>query len=181
VKVSQTALPGVLVVEPVVHADPRGYFLETFADRVYRDALGIDVSFVQDNSSRSTRGVLRGLHFQLPHAQGKLVRVSMGAVFDVIADVDAKSPTFKRWVGIELSERDHRQVWIPPGYAHGFLVLTDVADFQYKCTEYYCREAECGVRWDDEDLAIDWPAVTPIVSEKDASLPRLRDLKLAAS
>jgi dTDP-4-dehydrorhamnose 3,5-epimerase len=168
--VTQTVLPGVLVLAPKVFADPRGFFLESFNQRRFEEAVGAPVSFVQDNHSRSARGVLRGLHLQTaPHAQGKLVRVTRGRVFDVAADIDPASPTYRRWVGIELDDVDHRQIWIPPGYAHGFLVLSESADLQYKTTDYYAAASEVAIRWDDPSLAIDWPAldVPYILSDKD--------------
>ncbi|HEY5807884.1 MAG TPA: dTDP-4-dehydrorhamnose 3,5-epimerase, partial [Povalibacter sp.] len=145
--VIKTRLPGVCIIEPTVHGDARGFFVETFQAERYQCEAGITLPFVQDNHSRSSRGVLRGLHSQNPHAQGKLVRVSTGAVFDVAADIDPRSTTFGVWVGVELSDTNHRQLWIPPGYAHGFLVLSDTADFEYKCTDLYHPEAETGVIW----------------------------------
>ena len=176
-KVIETRLPGVLVIEPSVHRDTRGFFLETFQADRYRDDAGIDIEFVQDNHSRSSRGVLRGLHAQKQYPQGKLVRVARGEVFDVSVDIDPSSKTFGQWVGIILSDENHRQLWIPPGYAHGFLVLSDIADFEYKCTDYYRSEEEMGVIWNDPDIAIDWPLDAPIVSPRDAALPRLADLR----
>jgi dTDP-4-dehydrorhamnose 3,5-epimerase len=177
VKVIETSLPGVLIIEPEVHRDSRGFFLETFQQERYREQAGIEMPFVQDNHSRSTRGVLRGLHAQRRYPQGKLVRVTRGEVFDVSVDIDPASATFGRWVGVRLSAENHRQLWIPPGYAHGFLVLSDVADFEYKCTEYYHRGDEIGVIWNDPDVAIDWPIATPIVSPRDAALPRLVEIR----
>ena len=176
-KVIETRLPGVLVIEPSVHRDTRGFFLETFQVDRYRDEAGIDIEFVQDNHSRSSRGVLRGLHAQRQYPQGKLVRVARGEVFDVSVDIDPSSKTFGQWVGITISDENHRQLWIPPGYAHGFLVLSDIADFEYKCTDYYRPEDEMGVIWNDPDIAIDWPLDAPIVSPRDAALPRLADLR----
>ncbi|RMF14398.1 MAG: dTDP-4-dehydrorhamnose 3,5-epimerase [Candidatus Dadabacteria bacterium] len=174
-KVFETELPGVLVIEPAVFVDERGFFLETFHEVRYagRGIPGDGLRFVQDNHSRSRRGVLRGLHYQITKPQGKLVRVTRGRVFDVTADVNPDSPTFGRWVGVELSDENHRQLWIPPGYAHGFCVLSDVVDFEYKCTELYHSEDEGGIRWDDPRLAIEWPVKEPIVSAKDARLPTL--------
>ncbi len=172
-----TALPGVLMLEPKVFADGRGFFCETFSQRVFDQIVGRHVEFVQDNHSCSSRGVLRGLHRQVaPHAQGKLVRVSQGAVFDVAADIDPASATFGGWVGVELSADNHRQLWIPPGFAHGFLVLSDLAYFEYKTTAYYEPAAEQTVRWDDPTLAIAWPlaGARPSLSTKDASAPLLR-------
>ena len=180
-KVTPTELPEVLVVEPAVHGDPRGFFMESFNQRAFDAAVGAHVVFVQDNHSRSARGVLRGLHYQLPpHAQGKLVRVTRGAVFDVAVDMRRHSPRFGRWAGVELSADNHRQLWIPPGFAHGFLVVSDEADFLYKTTDYYAPPAEAAVRWDDPALAIAWPPVgtEPKVSPKDAAAPPLRDARL---
>jgi dTDP-4-dehydrorhamnose 3,5-epimerase len=177
-KVTPTALPEVLLLEPRVHGDARGFFLESWNRRAFSAAVGYDVEFVQDNHSRSARGVLRGMHCQRPpHAQGKLVRVVYGAVFDVAVDVRQGSPTFGRWVGMELSADNHRQLWIPPGFAHGFLTLSETADFLYKTTEYYAPDAELAVRWDDREIGIRWPTpgITPRLSEKDATAPLLRD------
>lgn len=174
--VIQTAIPEVLVFEPKVFGDERGFFMESFNERTFREATGRDERFVQDNHSRSARGVLRGLHYQLPpHAQGKLVRVVHGTVFDVAVDMRRSSPTFGRWVGVELSEGNHRQLWIPPGFAHGFLVLSDSADFLYKTTDYYAPETEGAVRWDDPVLGIEWPeaGVAPQLSAKDQAAPLL--------
>jgi len=167
-----TGIEGVVVFEPKVFGDARGFFLESFRQNVFDAAVGGHVEFVQDNHSRSPRGVLRGLHWQeAPHAQGKLVRVTRGAVFDVAVDVRRGSPTFGRWFGVELSDTNHRQLWIAPGLAHGFLVTSEVADFLYKTTTYYAPEAERALRWDDPDLAIAWPDVgaAPTVSAKDAA------------
>ena len=176
-KVTPTAIEGVLIIEPKVFGDERGFFLESFNQRAFNEAVGHTVDFVQDNHSRSAKGVLRGLHFQRPpHAQGKLVRVTQGSVFDVAADTRPDSPTFGRWVGVELSGANHRQMWIPAGLAHGFLVTSDSADFLYKTTDYYRPESEGSVRWDDPDLAIAWPldGITPALSAKDAAAPTLR-------
>jgi len=167
-----TGIEGVVVFEPKVFGDARGFFLESFRQNVFDAAVGGHVEFVQDNHSRSPRGVLRGLHWQeAPHAQGKLVRVTRGAVFDVAVDIRRGSPTFGRWFGVELSDTNHRQLWIAPGLAHGFLVTSEVADFLYKTTTYYAPEAERALRWDDPDLAIAWPDVgaAPTVSAKDAA------------
>ena len=159
-QVEKTFIDGVLVFEPKQFGDARGFFMESFNQRAFDDATGGGQAFVQDNHSRSAKGVLRGLHFQhAPHAQGKLVRVASGAVFDVVADIRPGSATFGRWFGLALSADNHRQLWIPPGLAHGFLVLTDTADFLYKTTAYYAPQAEGAVRWDDPDLAIAWPDV----------------------
>ncbi|MDX8403772.1 MAG: dTDP-4-dehydrorhamnose 3,5-epimerase [Mariprofundaceae bacterium] len=178
-KVIKTELPGVLIIEPKVFGDARGFFLETFHKQRYEEAgiPGLELGFVQDNHSRSCKGVLRGLHFQLDNPQGKLVSAGTGAVFDVAADVSPDSATYGQWVGVELSEENHRQLWIPPGYAHGFCVLSDVADFQYKCTALYHPQSDSGVAWDDSDLGIAWPISNPLLSEKDMVLPSLSGAK----
>lgn len=179
-EVITTDLPEVLILEPKVFGDARGFFMESFNQKVFDELVGHPVSFVQDNHSRSAKGVLRGLHFQkAPHAQGKLVRVTAGAVFDVAVDIRKDSPSFGRWVGVELSADNHRQFWIPPGLAHGFLVLSDSADFLYKTTDYYAPQAEGALRWDDPDLAIAWPDIgmAPQLSTKDAAAGFLRDLR----
>jgi dTDP-4-dehydrorhamnose 3,5-epimerase len=177
-KVTATTLPEVLVLEPKVFGDERGFFLESFNQRAFDAAVGYPISFVQDNHSRSARGVLRGLHYQLPpHAQGKLVRVTAGRVFDVAVDMRAGSPRLGHWAGTELSGENHRQLWIPPGFAHGFLVLSDSADFLYKTTDYYAPQAEGAVRWDDPTLGIAWPdsGLAPVLSVKDATAPLIGD------
>jgi dTDP-4-dehydrorhamnose 3,5-epimerase len=171
-KVLSTAIPGVLVVEPAVYRDPRGFFLETFSATRYADA-GIPGTFVQDNHSRSSRGVLRGFHFQVARPQGKLVRCVRGAIWDVAADIRRGSPTFARWVGVELTEENHRQLWIPQGFAHAFCVLSEVADVEYKCTEYYVAGDEGGIVWNDPTLAVTWPVTEPTLSAKDAAFGRL--------
>lgn len=166
-----TAIPEVVIVDPQVFGDERGFFMETY-HRARFAAAGINAEFVQDNHSRSVRGTLRGLHYQIRQAQGKLVRVVQGTVFDVAVDMRRSSPSFGRWVGEILSAENKRQMWVPPGFAHGFYVLSDSADFVYKCTELYAPEHERCVRWDDADLAIDWPLTgegTPLVSAKDAA------------
>jgi dTDP-4-dehydrorhamnose 3,5-epimerase len=176
--IETTAIDGVLVVQPKVFGDARGFFFESFNQRAFDDAVGRHVGFVQDNHSRSARGVLRGLHFQKgDKAQGKLVRVAAGAVFDVAVDIRRESPTYGRWVGVELSAENHRQLWVPPGLAHGFLVLSESADFLYKTTEYYSPQDEGAVRWDDPDVGIAWPDVgrPPTLSAKDAVARMLRD------
>ena len=178
-KLIETALPGVVIIEPTVHRDHRGFFVESWHAQRYAALPGMGQAFVQDNQSRSTRGVLRGIHAQKRQPQGKLARVSRGTVFDVAVDIDPESPTFGTWVGCELSGENQRQLWIPPGYGHAFLVLSDVADFQYKCTDYYAPNDEVGVVWNDPDIAIDWPIDDPIVSEKDARLPPLAQLRAA--
>jgi dTDP-4-dehydrorhamnose 3,5-epimerase len=175
-----TALPGVVIIEPLVIGDDRGFFLETFRLERYRELAGISLAFVQDNHSRSRRGVLRGLHLQRERPQGKLIRVARGEVFDVAADVDRNSPTFGRWIGATLSDHNHRQMWIPPGYAHGFVVTSDVADVEYKCTNYYHPQSEIGVVWNDPDLAIAWPCDEPILSDRDRRLPTLASLGCAS-
>lgn len=165
-----TEIPEVLILEPKVFGDDRGFFYESYNERVFRDATGLDVQFVQDNHSRSVRGVLRGLHYQLPPmAQGKLVRCVMGEVFDVAVDVRKSSPTFGKWVGAYLSAENKRQFWIPEGFAHGFLVLSENAEFLYKATNYYAPAHERCILWNDATLAIHWPAdIEPILSGKDA-------------
>ena len=170
-KATPTAIPDVLLLEPRVFGDERGFFFESFNQKAFDKAIGQRVTFVQDNHSRSSKGVLRGLHFQRePHAQGKLVRVVNGVVFDVAADIRRASPTFGKWVGVELDAKKHQQLWIPPGLAHGFLVLSDSADFLYKTTDYYTPASEATVRWDDPALGISWPleGVVPVLSDKDA-------------
>ncbi len=171
--VERTGLPGVLVLTPRVLRDDRGFFLEAFNAREFA-AAGLPTGFVQDNHSRSAAGVVRGLHYQLDHAQGKLVRVTRGAVFDVVADIRVGSPTFGRWVAVELSDREHRMVWIPPGFAHGFCALIDDTDVVYKCTEFYAPDDDRGVLWSDPDLAIRWPAIATRASAKDAGYLPLR-------
>ena len=169
--VERTAIDGVLILQPRVFGDARGFFMESFNQQRFDEAVGRPIAFVQDNHSRSTRGVLRGLHYQLaPHAQGKLVRVTQGSVFDVAVDLRRSSPTFGRWVGVELTGENHRQLWLPAGMAHGFLVTSDSADFLYKTTDYYAPSAEGCIRWNDPKLAIAWPelGMTPAVSTKDA-------------
>jgi dTDP-4-dehydrorhamnose 3,5-epimerase len=161
-----TDIAGVVILEPRVFEDARGYFVETFHERRFRE-LGLESSFVQDNHSRSRRGVVRGLHYQLEHPQGKLCRVTVGEVFDVSVDLRRQSPTFGRWVGVHLSEANRRMLYVPPGIAHGFCVLSETADFLYKCTDYYHPEDERTLLWNDRDLAIDWPVTEPLVSEKD--------------
>lgn len=171
-----TALPGVLILEPKVFGDARGFFLESYNRKTFAEATGVDPEFVQDNHSRSARGVLRGMHLQAaPHAQGKLVRVAAGKVLDVVADVRRASPTFGRWVGVELDAESQRQLWIPAGYAHGFLVLSDSADFLYKTTTYYAPSHELSVRWDDPRLAIRWPdlGMTFSLAPRDRDAPLL--------
>lgn len=169
-RVTPTAIADMLLLEPRVFGDARGFFLESYNERVFAEATGLQVHFVQDNHSRSQRHVLRGMHFQAERPQGKLVRVVAGAVFDVVVDIRRDSPTYSKWVGVELSVDNQRQLWIPPGLAHGFLVLTESADFIYKTTEYYHPASERCLAWNDPLVAIDWPLGDshPLVSEKDA-------------
>ncbi len=171
-QVHATALPGVVVIEPRVFLDERGFFVETYHARRYAEA-GIDAAFIQDNHSRSRRGTLRGLHFQRTRPQGKLVRVVEGEVLDVAADVDPTSPTYGRWVSVSLSSDNFRQLYVPPGYAHGFCVVSETAQLEYKCTDFYDPADEGGVMWDDPVLGIEWPTRTPILSERDKRHPAL--------
>lgn len=170
-KITPTAIPDVLLIEPKVFGDERGFFMESFNQRAFQAMTGLQLDFVQDNHSRSARGVLRGLHYQLRQPQGKLVRVVRGRVFDVAVDLRRASPHCGRWVGMELSEDNKRQLWVPPGFAHGFLVLSDEAEFLYKTTDYYAPGDEHALAWDDPDLAIDWPLQgrVPQLSAKDAA------------
>jgi len=170
-----TTLPEVVVITPDVHRDPRGFFLETYHQGKYR-AGGVEVTFVQDNLSRSARGTLRGLHAQRRLPQGKLIRVVEGEIFDVAVDIRRGSPSFAGWVGVRLSGDTFRQVYVPPGFAHGFCVLSEVAVVEYKCTELYDPADEIGVIWNDPDIGIQWPIADPTLSAKDAAAPRLRDL-----
>ncbi|EAX48968.1 dTDP-4-dehydrorhamnose 3,5-epimerase [Thermosinus carboxydivorans Nor1] len=174
-KVIETKLSGVLLIEPDVYGDNRGYFLETWNAARYRE-YGLPEKFVQDNLSFSRRGVLRGLHFQNPNPQGKLVYVIQGEVFDVAVDIRPGSPTFGQWVGVTLSSDNKRQLYIPEGFAHGFCVLSDTALFAYKCTDFYNPQAEGGIIWNDFDIGIAWPVSEPIISDKDKANPRLRDI-----
>lgn len=174
-KVITSHLEGALILEPRVFGDARGFFMESWNARRYREA-GIDEQFVQDNVSRSVRGVLRGLHLQHPQGQGKLVQVLEGEVFDVAVDIRKGSPTYGQWEGVALSGENHRQFYIPPGFAHGFCVLSDTALFSYKCTEFYAPENEVSIRWDDPEIGIDWPIDSPVLSPKDANGVLLRDL-----
>ena len=160
-KVTATAIPEVLIIEPKVFGDARGFFYESFNQKAFNAATGQNVNFVQDNHSRSARGVLRGLHYQIRQPQGKLVRVVRGAVFDVAVDIRKASPTFGKWVGVELSEDNGRQLWIPPGFAHGFVVTSESADFLYKTTDYYAPEYERCIAWNDPVVGIDWPLTAP--------------------
>jgi dTDP-4-dehydrorhamnose 3,5-epimerase len=174
-KVGRTSLPGVLLIEPVIYRDDRGFFIERFSEQRYREA-GIETSFVQDNHSYSRRGVLRGLHFQRRHPQGKLVSVIRGRVYDVAVDVRHGSPTFAQWEGIILDDRECHQLYIPPGFAHGFCVLSEWADFVYKCTACYDPLDEGGVRWSDPTIGIEWPISDPVLSERDLTYPTLAQL-----
>ena len=175
-RVLPTEVPGVLLIEPDVFRDGRGYFLETFHERKYREA-GIPYSFVQDNQSRSGRGTLRGLHAQLRRPQGKLIRAIAGEIFDVAVDIRPGSPTFGKWAGARLSGDDFRQMFVPPGFAHGFCVLSETAEVAYKCTDFYDRADEIGLRWNDPSVAIAWPIRDPVLSEKDATLPTFSELR----
>lgn len=173
-------LPGVMLIEPRVFGDARGFFMESWNRKVFAEH-GLDLDFVQDNHSRSARGVLRGLHYQLEQPQGKLVRVTQGAVFDVAVDVRRASPHFGQWTGHELSADNQRMLWIPPGFAHGFLVLSESADFLYKTTTYYAPQWDRGIRWDDPEIGVAWPLDgAPQLSAKDAALPGLRDAEVYA-
>jgi dTDP-4-dehydrorhamnose 3,5-epimerase len=180
-KLVETALPGVVVIEPKVFGDARGFFLESWNRQAMSDA-GLGMDFVQDNHSRSAQGVLRGLHYQLENPQGKLVRVTQGAVFDVAVDIRRSSPNFGKWVGVELSAENHRMLWIPPGFAHGFLVLSETADFLYKCTTLYHPPSDRSLRWNDPDIGIAWPeaGLAPLLSAKDEAAPLLSNAELFA-
>lgn len=168
-KVIKTEIPDLLIIEPRVFGDERGFFLESFNEQAWREATGLDTRFVQDNHSRSMKGVLRGLHYQIRHPQGKLVRVTAGEVFDVAVDIRKSSPTFGKWEGVILSAQNKRQLWVPAGFAHGFIVLSDAAEFLYKTTDYYTSEHERCIIWNDPDLAIVWPVQDePVLSAKDA-------------
>lgn len=170
-KVTDTKIPDVKIIEPNVFEDERGFFFESFNHTKFENAIGYSVSFVQDNHSKSSKGILRGLHYQLPpHAQGKLVRVVQGEVFDVAVDIRKSSPTYGQWVGAILTSDNKRQLWIPKGFAHGFVTVSDTAEFLYKTTDYYAPEYERSIRWDDRSIGVDWPEnQLPIVSEKDAN------------
>jgi dTDP-4-dehydrorhamnose 3,5-epimerase len=175
-KVTPTAIPEVLIIEPKVFGDARGFFCESFNQKEFNEAIGTEYQFVQDNHSRSAKGVLRGLHYQIQQPQGKLVRVVRGAVFDVAVDIRKSSPTFGKWVGVELSEENQRQVWVPPGFAHGFFVTTELADFLYKTTDYYVPQHERCIAWGDPDIDIKWPGDRPPnLSDKDRLGIRLCD------
>ena len=178
-KVTATAIADVLIIEPRVFGDARGFFLESFNQRDFNSATGTDLTFVQDNHSRSAKGVLRGLHYQLGQPQGKLVRAVRGAVFDVAVDIRPASPSFGKWVGVELSEDNNRQLWVPPGLAHGFLVLSESADFVYKTTDYYAPQLEHSIAWNDTDLGIEWPLDgEPKLSAKDIAGKAFKNAQL---
>jgi dTDP-4-dehydrorhamnose 3,5-epimerase len=171
-----TRLPEVILIKPKVFGDPRGYFLESWQRQKFADA-GIHADFVQDNHSHSSQWILRGMHYQIQHTQGKLVRVSRGAVYDVAIDVRRSSATFGQWAGAELSDVNHHMLWVPPGFAHGFLTLTETVDFLYKCTDVYAPQYERGIRWDDPDVGIEWPlpaGVTPQLAARDAQAPGIK-------
>ena len=177
-KATETTLPGVFVIEPAVFGDDRGFFMESFNAQKFRELTGADVDFVQDNHSRSSAHVLRGIHYQIEHAQGKLVRVTEGAVFDVAVDLRRSSPSFGQWVGAELSAENKKQLWVPAGFGHAFLVLSETADFLYKTTDYYHPEAERSILWNDADIGIQWPlppGQEPRLSGKDSVASRLSD------
>ncbi|RRO06016.1 dTDP-4-dehydrorhamnose 3,5-epimerase [Pectobacterium aquaticum] len=175
-QVIDTIIHGAKIIQPKVFGDARGFFLETFEKRRYQEMLDIDVDFVQDNHSRSSKGVLRGLHFQKTNPQGKLVRVVRGEVFDVAVDIRQDSPTYGKWYGVTLSEENKTQFWLPPGLAHGFVVLSDTADFEYKCTDYYDPSDEGCLLWNDPEVGIEWPITAPLLSEKDKLGKLFKDL-----
>ena len=180
-KVTPTAIADVLIIEPRVFGDARGFFYESFNQQAFDKATGLTLNFVQDNHSRSAKGVLRGLHYQVQQPQGKLVRVARGAVFDVAVDIRKSSPSFGKWVGVELSEDNHRQLWVPPGLAHGFLVLSETADFLYKTTDYYAPEYERCIAWNDAAIGIDWPIeMPPSLSAKDKGGLTLSQVELVS-
>ena len=179
-KATRLAIPEVVLIEPKVFGDARGFFFESFNQKAFNEATGTNHPFVQDNHSRSSRGVLRGLHYQIQQAQGKLVRVARGAVFDVAVDIRRSSPTFGQWVGAELTEDNQQQLWVPPGFAHGFVVLSESADFLYKTTDYYAPQHERSIAWNDPSIGISWPALAqgqqPLLSAKDSAAPLLASL-----
>jgi dTDP-4-dehydrorhamnose 3,5-epimerase len=175
-KVIATEIPDVLIIEPRVFGDDRGFFYESFNQRVWEEKTGLKTNFVQDNHSRSTKNVLRGLHYQIEHAQGKLVRACLGEVYDVAVDIRKSSPTFGKWVGVVLSADNKRQLWIPEGFAHGFVVLSEVAEFLYKTTDYWSMEHERSIVWNDPDLGVEWPLQgEPVLAKKDAEGKAFRD------
>jgi len=180
-KVTPLAIPDVMLLEPKVFGDSRGFFFESFNQKVFQQATGVDAAFVQDNHSRSGKNVLRGLHYQIRQPQGKLVRVVRGAVFDVAVDVRKSSPTFGKWVGAELTEENHNQLWIPPGFAHGFVVISDTADFLYKTTDYYAPKYERCILWNDPAIGVGWPVTNqPLLSAKDQQGKPLAEAELFA-
>lgn len=174
-KLIDTNLPGVIVIVPDIYRDERGFFLESYNANKYEE-LGITARFVQDNHSKSVKGTLRGLHFQNPKSQGKLVRVIQGEVFDVAVDIRVGSPTFKKWFGTVLNAENMHQMYIPAGFAHGFCVMSETAEFEYKCTDFYAPECEIGIAWNDPDVAIEWPVKTPLLSKKDSANSRLSEI-----
>jgi len=177
--VIQTKIPEVLIIEPKIFGDERGFFFESYNKNKFKEFTDIDVDFVQDNHSKSSKGVLRGLHYQIKQPQGKLVRVVSGEVFDVAVDVRKSSATFGQWVSVLLSSKNHRQLWVPEGFAHGFIVLSDTAEFLYKTTDYYAPEYERSIRWDDSEIAIDWPInYEPKLSDKDKNSSLLKNAEL---
>ncbi|MDH0447931.1 dTDP-4-dehydrorhamnose 3,5-epimerase [Shewanella sp. GD04112] len=177
-KIIDTIIPDVKIIEPKVFGDERGFFFESFNQQLFESAVGYPVKFVQDNHSKSSKGVLRGLHYQLsPHEQGKLVRCVVGEVFDVAVDIRKNSPTFGQWVGVYLSAENKKQLWIPSGFAHGFVTLSDTAEFLYKTTDYYHRESEGAIAWNDPELKIEWPIESVLLSEKDRQAPMFINLK----
>jgi dTDP-4-dehydrorhamnose 3,5-epimerase len=181
ITVTATALPEVKLIEPKVFGDARGFFLESFNEREFVEKAGVEARFVQDNHSRSAKGVLRGMHYQIEHAQGKLVRVVAGEVFDVVVDMRKRSPNFGKWVGLHLSAENHRQLWVPAGFAHGFLVLSETADFLYKTTDYWYPEHERCLRWNDPAVGIQWPIEgEPVLAEKDKAGKSLSEADLYA-
>ena len=178
-KVIDTKIPDVKIIEPTVFGDTRGFFFESFNEQKFRELTGVELPFVQDNHSRSTKGVLRGIHYQIQHPQGKLVRVVSGAVIDVAVDLRKSSPTFKQWVAVELSAENHRQLWVPPGFGHGFVVISDTAEFLYKTTDYWYKEHERSLRWNDPELGIQWGYTSePSLSQKDNEAAFLGDAEL---
>jgi len=174
--IKETNIPGVLILEPKVFTDDRGYFLETWNSMRYEQA-GIPGPFVQDNISFSTKGILRGLHFQYPQSQGKLIQVLLGEVMDIVVDIRVGSPTYGQWISEVLSESNHRQMYIPPGFAHGYCVTSEAAIFSYKCTDFYNPATEHGIIWNDPDIGIEWPTAQPVLSKKDAIYPRLKEFQ----
>ena len=176
INVIKTKIDGLVIIEPSVFGDHRGYFMETYNKNDMAEA-GLTMEFVQDNQSASTKGVLRGLHFQKTRPQGKLVHVSLGSVFDVAVDIRPGSPSFGQWYGVELTQDNQWQLWVPPGLAHGFVVTSEYAHFHYKCTEYYCPQDEGAIRWNDPDLGVVWPVECPVLSQKDAVAPSWREFQ----